>query len=56
MNETRRLPTPEQVVAKARQGLIDDSILYLSDDELREELAEYRRERRPAIHSKPRAS
>src|SRR5689334_256793 len=41
MNERRRLPTARESANMAQQGILDDTILYLSDDELRAELAEY---------------
>jgi hypothetical protein len=42
MNERRRLPTASESARLAKEGILDDTILYLSDEELREELAAYR--------------
>jgi len=39
MNVEGRLPTTEQAVKSLRQGMLDDRILYLSDEELRDALA-----------------
>ena len=43
MKKRRRLPTSAQAVEAAKQGMLDDLILHLSDEELREALADYRR-------------
>lgn len=43
MRKRRRLPTPAQAVESAKKGMLDDLILHLSDEELREALADYRR-------------
>jgi hypothetical protein len=42
-SKRRRLPTTEQAVEAVKQGMMDDLILHLSDDELREALVGYRR-------------
>jgi len=42
MNTERRLPTPEEAVELLKGGMLDDRILHLSDEELREALAGYR--------------
>jgi len=42
MSEGRRLPSAREAVERIKQGILDDRILYLSDDELRKELAPYR--------------
>jgi anti-anti-sigma regulatory factor len=47
MNERRRLPNASESARLAQQGILDDTILYLSDDELRRELASYRSPTRP---------
>ena len=43
MNDKRKLPTLEEAAEMLKRGILDDSILYLSDEELREALADYRR-------------
>ena len=48
MNERRRLPTASESARLAQQGILDDTILYLSDDELRRELVSYRPSAQPA--------
>ncbi len=42
MTQKRRLLNTEETVKRLEQGILDDTILYLSDDELRRELAAYR--------------
>lgn len=42
MTEQRRIPTREEAADLLAQGIIDETILKLSDDELRKQLAPYR--------------
>ena len=42
MKKRRRLPTASESARMAQKGILDDSILYLTDDELRQELTAYR--------------
>lgn len=46
MAEQRRIPTIEDAAHQVERGIIDESILHLSDEELREQLAPYRRDHR----------
>lgn len=45
MTADHRLPNSEESVELVEQGMLDDTILYLDDDELKAELAAYRRTR-----------
>ena len=54
--EQRSIPTLEEAARQIEQGLIDDSILHLTDDELREQLAPYRRDRRDDEDSSRRSA
>jgi hypothetical protein len=56
MIRKRRLPDPEQAVELLKKGVLDDRILHLSDEELREELAAYRRDVPKGNEAKDRAS
>ena len=44
MTDQRRIPTIEEAARQIERGIIDDSILHLTDEELREQLAPYRRD------------
>lgn len=43
MTAERRVPDSQEAVELIEKGVLDGSILYLSDDELKAELAAYRR-------------
>jgi len=44
MSEKRMRVEPQQIVDALKQGILDDRLLHLTDEELREELAVYRRD------------
>jgi hypothetical protein len=44
MTEKQQRVESQQIVDALEQGILDDRLLHLTDEELREELAAYRRD------------